>query len=139
MNMYCLHLRVHTVFRLSYQNSMIYFQEKAEAAYVGYANLPNQVFRKAVKKGFQFSLMVVGMSAYSEFLHVYSYLHWETVWEGVYMYMRMNMNMKLRILKKELTFHHVYQYTNLHWCNYLYNCMCILVLCLTWEAITIMV
>ena len=40
-------------------------QEKAQATYVGYANLPNQVFRKAVKKGFQFSLMVVGKSSIS--------------------------------------------------------------------------
>lgn len=30
--------------------------------YVGFANLPNQVYRKAVKKGFQFTLMVVGES-----------------------------------------------------------------------------
>ena len=30
--------------------------------YVGFANLPNQVFRKSVKKGFQFTLMVVGES-----------------------------------------------------------------------------
>lgn len=37
-------------------------KEKSEVSYVGYANLPNQVFRKAVKKGFQFSLMVVGQS-----------------------------------------------------------------------------
>jgi len=28
--------------------------------YVGFANLPNQVHRKSVKKGFQFTLMVVG-------------------------------------------------------------------------------
>lgn len=28
--------------------------------YVGFANLPNQVFRKSVKKGFEFTLMVVG-------------------------------------------------------------------------------
>ncbi|CAH2211505.1 jg27408, partial [Pararge aegeria aegeria] len=27
--------------------------------YVGFANLPNQVYRKAVKKGFEFTLMVV--------------------------------------------------------------------------------
>jgi len=32
------------------------------AGYVGFANLPNQVYRKAVKKGFEFTLMVVGMS-----------------------------------------------------------------------------
>lgn len=30
--------------------------------YVGFANLPNQVYRKAVKKGFEFTLMVVGKS-----------------------------------------------------------------------------
>ncbi|XP_026670863.1 septin-7 isoform X5 [Ceratina calcarata] len=30
--------------------------------YVGFANLPNQVYRKAVKKGFDFTLMVVGES-----------------------------------------------------------------------------
>lgn len=28
--------------------------------YVGFANLPNQVFRKSVKKGFEFTTMVVG-------------------------------------------------------------------------------
>lgn len=28
--------------------------------YVGFANLPNQVYRKAVKRGFEFTLMVVG-------------------------------------------------------------------------------
>ncbi|XP_066904218.1 septin-7 isoform X1 [Halyomorpha halys] len=31
-------------------------------SYVGFANLPNQVYRKAVKKGFDFTLMVVGES-----------------------------------------------------------------------------
>ncbi|KAL0279372.1 UNVERIFIED_CONTAM: hypothetical protein PYX00_000951 [Menopon gallinae] len=30
--------------------------------YVGFANLPNQVYRKAVKKGFEFTLMIVGES-----------------------------------------------------------------------------
>lgn len=30
--------------------------------YVGFANLPNQVYRKAVKKGFEFCLMMVGES-----------------------------------------------------------------------------
>lgn len=28
--------------------------------YVGFANLPNQVYRKSVKRGFEFNLMVVG-------------------------------------------------------------------------------
>ncbi len=40
-------------------------QEKASASFVGFANLPNQVFRKAVKRGFQFSLMVVGTCAFT--------------------------------------------------------------------------
>ena len=30
--------------------------------YVGFANLPNQVHRKSVRKGFQFTMMVVGSS-----------------------------------------------------------------------------
>lgn len=30
--------------------------------YVGFANLPNQVHRKSVRKGFQFTAMVVGQS-----------------------------------------------------------------------------
>lgn len=33
----------------------------ATSNYVGFANIPNQVFRKAVKRGFDFTLMVVGM------------------------------------------------------------------------------
>lgn len=28
--------------------------------YVGFASLPNQVYRKSVKRGFEFALMVVG-------------------------------------------------------------------------------
>lgn len=31
--------------------------------YVGFANLPNQVHRKSVRKGFQFTTMVVGTRA----------------------------------------------------------------------------
>lgn len=31
--------------------------------YVGFANLPNQVYRKSVKRGFDFTLMVVGKLA----------------------------------------------------------------------------
>ncbi|KAM7441283.1 Septin 4 [Porites harrisoni] len=42
------------------------FSPKASAkgmeGYVGFANLPNQVFRKSVKKGFEFTVMVVGES-----------------------------------------------------------------------------
>ncbi|CAG7716019.1 unnamed protein product, partial [Allacma fusca] len=33
-----------------------------QTCYVGFANLPNQVHRKSVKKGFEFTLMVVGDS-----------------------------------------------------------------------------
>lgn len=33
-----------------------------QPGYVGFANLPNQVHRKSVKKGFEFTLMVVGES-----------------------------------------------------------------------------
>lgn len=29
-------------------------------SYIGFANLPNQVYRKSVKRGFEFTLMVVG-------------------------------------------------------------------------------
>ncbi|KAI8818436.1 Septin-domain-containing protein [Fimicolochytrium jonesii] len=36
--------------------------KKKLAGYVGFHNLPNQVHRKSIKKGFQFTLMVVGES-----------------------------------------------------------------------------
>lgn len=32
--------------------------------YVGFANLPNQVYRKSVKRGFEFTLLIVGMLSY---------------------------------------------------------------------------
>lgn len=35
-------------------------QQKNLEGYVGFANLPNQVYRKSVKRGFEFTLMVVG-------------------------------------------------------------------------------
>jgi len=35
---------------------------KALDSYVGFANLPNQLYRKSVKQGFEFTLMVVGES-----------------------------------------------------------------------------
>ena len=34
--------------------------QKNLEGYVGFANLPNQVYRKSVKRGFEFTLMVVG-------------------------------------------------------------------------------
>uniref|UniRef100_UPI00358FCFCF septin-2-like n=1 Tax=Myxine glutinosa TaxID=7769 RepID=UPI00358FCFCF len=36
--------------------------QEGSGSYVGFANLPNQVHRKSVKKGFEFTLMVVGES-----------------------------------------------------------------------------
>lgn len=36
------------------------FSNPETPGYVGFANLPNQVHRKSVKKGFEFTLMVVG-------------------------------------------------------------------------------
>ncbi|TRZ25074.1 hypothetical protein HGM15179_002091 [Zosterops borbonicus] len=36
-------------------------QQKNLEGYVGFANLPNQVYRKSVKRGFEFTLMVVGI------------------------------------------------------------------------------
>ncbi|XP_059154319.1 septin-2-like isoform X2 [Physella acuta] len=38
------------------------FVNPEQSGYVGFANLPNQVHRKSVKKGFEFTLMVVGES-----------------------------------------------------------------------------
>uniref|UniRef100_A0A8C7HSZ0 Septin 2 n=2 Tax=Oncorhynchus TaxID=8016 RepID=A0A8C7HSZ0_ONCKI len=38
------------------------FTNPETPGYVGFANLPNQVHRKSVKKGFEFTLMVVGES-----------------------------------------------------------------------------
>ena len=38
------------------------FSSHDTPGYVGFANLPNQVHRKSVKKGFEFTLMVVGES-----------------------------------------------------------------------------
>ncbi|NXD24751.1 SEPT2 protein, partial [Spelaeornis formosus] len=38
------------------------FTSPETPGYVGFANLPNQVHRKSVKKGFEFTLMVVGES-----------------------------------------------------------------------------
>ena len=40
----------------------VFRRQREVDGYVGFANLPNQVYRKAVKKGFEFSLMVVGKS-----------------------------------------------------------------------------
>ena len=43
-------------------NSRAEFNNPEVPGYVGFANLPNQVHRKSVKKGFEFTMMVVGES-----------------------------------------------------------------------------
>jgi len=40
--------------------------DSSNHSYVGFANLPNQVHRKFVKKGFEFTLMVVGLFSESD-------------------------------------------------------------------------
>lgn len=40
------------------------FQDQ-DKEYVGFATLPNQVHRKSVKKGFDFTLMVAGKSCFA--------------------------------------------------------------------------
>lgn len=44
------------------QQAIVRPKPKELDGYVGFANLPNQVYRKAVKRGFEFTLMVVGES-----------------------------------------------------------------------------
>ncbi|CAF4992307.1 unnamed protein product, partial [Rotaria magnacalcarata] len=39
-----------------------YASSEATSSFVGFANLPNQVHRKIAKRGFEFTLMVVGES-----------------------------------------------------------------------------
>lgn len=48
--------------QLIHQQAIIRPKPKELDGYVGFANLPNQVYRKAVKRGFEFTLMVVGES-----------------------------------------------------------------------------
>ena len=46
---------------------------KDSDSFVGFSDLPNQIHRKTVKKGFEFTLMVVGMSSLILFYLVVSY------------------------------------------------------------------
>ncbi|XP_052238849.1 septin-1-like isoform X7 [Dreissena polymorpha] len=48
--------------RGSVVRALLRFVNPDQSGYVGFANLPNQVHRKSVKKGFEFTLMVVGES-----------------------------------------------------------------------------
>ncbi|CAB4019863.1 septin-2-like isoform X1 [Paramuricea clavata] len=45
---------------------------KQETPYLGFANLPNQVHRKSVKKGFEFTLMIIGESGLGKSTLVHS-------------------------------------------------------------------
>lgn len=47
---------------ITYSECYLQFSSLDTPGYVGFANLPNQVHRKSVKKGFEFTLMVVGES-----------------------------------------------------------------------------
>uniref|UniRef100_A0A669BRS0 Septin n=1 Tax=Oreochromis niloticus TaxID=8128 RepID=A0A669BRS0_ORENI len=47
---------------ISLTECVFLFQQRNLEGYVGFANLPNQVYRKSVKRGFEFTLMVVGES-----------------------------------------------------------------------------
>jgi len=42
-------------------NGNQYVNSDSTSSFVGFANLPNQVHRKIAKRGFEFTLMVVGM------------------------------------------------------------------------------
>ena len=77
----CVHVKkmyawqYHSVFTYTYSQHIVYLsQEKAAPQFVGYANLPNQVFRKAVKRGFDFTLMVVGKSTHHTHTHTHTQL-----------------------------------------------------------------
>lgn len=48
------------MFSIYYKNICV--GDKADRDYIGFATLPDQVHRKSVKKGFDFTLMVVGES-----------------------------------------------------------------------------
>ena len=48
-------------------------QQKNLEGYVGFASLPNQVYRKSVKRGFEFTLMVVGKTILRSHLHFLMY------------------------------------------------------------------
>ena len=47
----------------------VYLQEDGDS--VGFATLPEQVHRKAIKRGFDFTLMVVGMYRWSESCYIF--------------------------------------------------------------------
>lgn len=60
------------------------FSNPETPGYVGFANLPNQVHRKSVKKGFEFTLMVVGECVFQAFtcfvaLFFRFYLVWKMI------------------------------------------------------------
>lgn len=54
---------------ISFQQQPAQFTNPETPGYVGFANLPNQVHRKSVKKGFEFTLMVVGKETFCCIVH----------------------------------------------------------------------
>lgn len=76
------------------------------ADYVGFANLPNQVHRKSVKKGFEFTLMVVGKHYF--------------ICISVHFWMLASLGINVANTK-------VSRYIFLIRCMFLYNCMSTLV------------
>lgn len=77
-------------------------QQRNLEGYVGFANLPNQVYRKSVKRGFEFTLMVVGKwrTLHSSVI-IFSVYYWTrafvfgwmwVIWLQVYSMYSTNMN-----------------------------------------------
>ena len=61
----CIFPQIRLIWQLYTLHVLVYpqqgqFTNPETPGYVGFANLPNQVHRKSVKKGFEFTLMVVG-------------------------------------------------------------------------------
>uniref|UniRef100_A0A4W4H0W5 Septin n=1 Tax=Electrophorus electricus TaxID=8005 RepID=A0A4W4H0W5_ELEEL len=55
-------MHIFTLKKDTFEDEFGQFTNPETPGYVGFANLPNQVHRKSVKKGFEFTLMVVGES-----------------------------------------------------------------------------
>lgn len=50
------------IYRSNINKALFTERERGERDYIGFATLPEQVHRKSVKRGFDFTLMVVGES-----------------------------------------------------------------------------
>lgn len=56
------YIYIYCIFLIRAEIFYLQFNNVESPGFVGFANLPNQVHRKSVKKGFEFTLMVVGES-----------------------------------------------------------------------------